>query len=205
MEPLILASASPRRAELLGGLGISFRVVPSPFREDFDHRPPREQTEELARGKVQALLAQRPDLSGHMILGADTSIDIDGRILGKPTDRGGAEEQLRSLSGRQHEVITALALYGGDNGAIRTAAEVTRIWVAPLSEREIAWYLDTGEWQDAAGGYRIQGRGALFVQQIQGCYFNVMGLPLRLFYGMVTSAGWDLYRDIPAQSSASQA
>jgi septum formation protein len=204
-------------------MGIDFTVEPSPFEEYFDDSSPHEQTQNLARGKVRALLDTRPELRGSMILGADTCIDVDGRILGKPADRKEAERQLRTLSGRRHDVITALALYegalvedapegkgaawqngptrgsaGGEpGGTIRTAVEITHITVASLSEREISWYLDAGEWEDAAGGYRIQGRGAFFVERIEGCYFNVMGLPLRLFYGMLTSAGWELYRDIP--------
>ena len=197
MNTLILASASPRRAELLRRIGISFSAVPSPYRECFDRRPPLEQTQRLARGKVDALLEARSDLHRHTILGADTSIDIDGRILGKPANREEAAELLRILSGRRHEVITALSLYNGATGSIESATETTTISVAPLDSREIDWYLDTVEWRDAAGGYRIQGRGAIFVRRIEGCYFNVMGLPLRLFYGMLISAGWELYRDIP--------
>jgi len=153
-------------------------------------------------GKVDALLEARPDLHHRTILGADTSIDIDGWILGKPADREEAAELLRSLSGRRHKVISALSLYNGATGRIESATETTAISVAPLDRREIEWYLDTGEWRDAAGGYRIQGRGSIFVTRIEGCYFNVMGLPLRLFYGMLTSAGWTLYGDLPVQSSA---
>jgi septum formation protein len=202
MAHLILASASPRRAELLRRIGIDFTVIPSPFEERFDHRPPIEQTEALSRGKLTALLEARPELRSATLLGADTSIDIDGRMLGKPADRGEAHALLELLSGRRHEVITALSLYRPDTGGIETASATTRIQVCPLSAEEIGWYLDTEEWRDAAGGYRIQGRGALFVERIEGCYFNVMGLPLRLFYGMLHSAGWELYSDIPAQSSA---
>ena len=213
--PLVLASASPRRRELLDRLGLHFDVVPSPFEEVLDDRPPVQQSEELARGKIEHLLAEHPDLRSRYVLGADTVIDVDGRVLGKPDDRAEAAEFLSILSGRRHRVITSLALHapnpaaaahtrqtGGGAETTHVRTETTDITVAPLSAREKEWYLATGEWEGAAGGYRIQGLGAVFIERIEGCYFNEMGLPLRLFYVMVGEYGYDLLGYVSDQSSA---
>lgn len=196
MDTLILASSSPRRQELLTALGIPFTAVPSEYEEQFDDRPPFEQAQYLAEMKVRTLLKHRPDLSGWIILGADTCIDLAGRILGKPADRNEAAHFLESMSGTSHHVITGLALWDGKKKTMLTRAETTMIRVARLNSAEIEWYLDTGEWEGAAGGYRIQGRGSFFVERIEGCFFNVVGLPIRLFYGMLHAQGYSLLQSI---------
>ncbi len=192
MQHLILASTSPRRHELLDKIGIAFEVVASDYEEVFDNSPPRSQALFLARQKVESVLQHSPQLRSELILGADTCIDLDGRVLGKPGSRSEARSFLQHMSGRTHRVITALSLWNGSAQEFLTEAETTLIHVAELDAREIEWYLDTGEWEGAAGGYRIQGRGSLFVDRIEGCFFNVMGLPIRRFYGMLQSQGVDV-------------
>ncbi len=192
MQGLILASTSPRRQELLQKIGVAFEVVASDYEEVFDNRPPRVQALHLARQKVESVLQHSPRLLSEVVLGADTCIDLDGKVLGKPASRNEARSFLRHMSGRTHRVITALSLWNGAKKEFRDEAETTLIHVAQLSAREIEWYLDTGEWEGAAGGYRIQGRGSLFVDRIEGCFFNVMGLPIRRFYGMLQSQGIDV-------------
>jgi len=192
MQYLILASTSPRRQELLQKLGVAFEAVASDYEEVFDNRPPRVQALHLARQKVEAVLQHSPHLASELVLGADTCIDLDGKVLGKPASRREARSFLQHMSGRTHQVITALSLWNGGIKEFHAEPETTIIHVARLSGREIEWYLDTGEWEGAAGGYRIQGRGSLFVDRIEGCFFNVMGLPIRRFYGMLQSQGIDV-------------
>jgi septum formation protein len=204
-DPLILASTSPRRRELLLRLGLNFEVVPSPYQEYFDGAKASLQAARLARGKVEALLTERPEFKKRYVLGADTLIDIDGEVVGKAEHRQEAEEFLLRLSGKRHQVITALALQppasGKNSGEIFVESESTSIAVAPLSLTEVRWYLSTDEWIGAAGAYRIQGAGAVFVERIEGCFFNVMGLPLRRFYGMLGRYGYDLLQNVSDTSS----
>ncbi|MFO7729210.1 MAG: Maf family protein [Spirochaetia bacterium] len=193
MPKLVLASSSPRRKELLTNLGLPFSTAPSEYEELFDDRPPRLQALSLAQQKVAHLLRHSPEHKNALVLGADTCIDLDGQLLGKPSDRHTAREYLQQLAGRAHKVITALSLWDGPAGVFRNEAETTTIHFAELDSREIEWYLDTEEWQGAAGAYRIQGRGGLFVSRIEGCYFNVMGLPIHRFYGMLQTQGYDFF------------
>lgn len=192
MQGLILASTSPRRQELLQKIGVAFETVASDYEEVFDNRPPRVQALHLARQKVESVLQHSPQFASELILGADTCIDLDGRVLGKPATKREARSFLQHLAGRTHRVITALSLWNGGVKEFHDEAETTLIHLAPISTREIEWYLDTGEWKGAAGGYRIQGCGSLFVDWIEGCFFNVMGLPIRRFYGMLQSQGIDV-------------
>ena len=193
MPTLVLASSSPRRQELLTNLGLPFSTAASEYEEQFDHRPPRIQALFLAQQKVAHLLRHSPEHRGALVLGADTCIDVDGKIFGKPSDRQTARSYLQQLGGRSHKVITALSLWDGPAGVFLNEAETTTIQFAALNSREIEWYMDTEEWQGAAGGYRIQGRGGLFVNRIEGCYFNVMGLPIHRFYGMLKTQGYDFF------------
>lgn len=192
MYRFILASTSPRRQELLKKIGLDFTVISSDYEEVFDHHPPHTQALFLARKKVESVLDHSPEYNRDLVLGADTCIDLDGRILGKPNTRSEARNFLQQMSGRTHRVITALSIWNGPVGTFITEAETTLIHVANLAPREIEWYLDTKEWEGAAGGYRIQGHGSLFVDRIEGCYFNVMGLPIHRFYGMLHSQGYDV-------------
>jgi len=192
MEKIILASASPRRRELLERIGIPFTVMPSDYEEVFDSSPPLDQVRYLAEMKVRRLHSLHPETRKRLVLGADTCIDLKGRILGKPRDRSEARRFLKEMSGTEHRVLTGVALWDGSTQHMQVDAAVTTIHVAVLDNREIDWYLDTGEWEGAAGGYRIQGKGSMFVERIDGCFFNVVGLPIRLFYGMVHAQGYSL-------------
>ena len=161
---LVLASRSPQRRAILEQLGIEFRVE-VPRVDERAEGDPRELVLENALRKMQAV-------DGDLVLGVDTAVVIDGRAHGKPADRGEAEAVLRRLSGRDHEVLSAVALTGD-----RTAVAATRVWFRELDEALVSWYLDTGEWRDRAGGYAIQGKGAALVEHIEGDYLNVVGLP----------------------------
>ena len=194
MDKLILASTSPRRAEILEKFSIPFSVEPSPYKEIFTDEHPEIQVLNLSKNKVEALLAAKPNLKRSIILGADTCINFNGKIIGKPRSAEEATELLWSFSGRTHQVITGLTLYNGNTGQLTQDKAITDVLFADLSFREIAWYLSTAEWEDAAGGYRIQEQGSLLISSINGSWYNVMGLPIRLFYGMVAIQGLKLFR-----------
>lgn len=179
MDSLILASSSPRRKELLAGVGVPFRVVPSEMDEDITvlKGSPGEKAERLALGKALDV-AERTD-SG-LVLGADTIVVLDGRIYGKPLDREDAYEMLSNLNGKMHQVITGVALVDAKTGKHKVSHETTEVFFRKLSDDKILSYLDTGEYQGKAGAYAIQGIGAVLVEGIKGCYSNVVGLPLSL-------------------------
>ncbi len=185
MEPLILASRSPRRKEILEKFNIPYTAIPSPLKEEFNHDPPLEQVKRLSKEKVDALLKTSPSLSSRLILGADTAIVFDGSIMGKPVNAMHAEEMLRHFSGKTHQVITGLTLYNGETKNYLQETESASVSFAPLQEEEIQWYLSTKEWKGVAGGYRIQEKGALLIKSISGSYYTIMGLPIQLFYGML--------------------
>jgi len=173
---LVLASASPRRQELLRAAGIDFVVRPA----DVDETPREGESAEsyvLRLAEEKARAAWRP---GETTLGADTVVAVEGRLLGKPSDAEEAAAMLSLLSGRGHEVLTGVCLYNGEQ--VRNAAERTRVEFLPLSEEEIAAYVASGEPLDKAGAYGIQGRASKFVRRIEGCYFNVVGLPVSRLY-----------------------
>ncbi|AGA34160.1 Septum formation protein Maf [Thioalkalivibrio nitratireducens DSM 14787] len=173
--PLVLASASPRRSELLAQLGVEFTLAPA----DIDESPrPRESPARLvlrlARSKAEAIAGTR---SGQWILGADTVVAVGGEILGKPADTGEAALMLARLSGRVHSVYSGLAL-ARRGERTRDCRVKTRVWIREIAPAEIAAYLVTGEPLGKAGAYAIQGRGAAFVRCLAGSYSNVVGLPL---------------------------
>lgn len=178
---LILASASPRRAELLRNAGIAFtaRATRIPERRKRGELP-KKFAERLAREKARAIRARKPR---SVVLGADTIVVIRGQVLGKPRDRRDAHRMLRLLSGRTHQVTTAVCLAGP--GFEDTRSETTRVSMRKLSEKEIRGYVAGGEPMDKAGGYAIQGIASRFVSRIEGCYFNVVGLPVPLVYRML--------------------
>ena len=183
---LVLASASPRRRELLAQAGFAFQVHPAHIPEDpLPGEDPVAYVTRLAREKAQAVhreLARanpKPEKSPEtnlVVLGADTTVTLDNTILGKPEDAADAARILRLLSGRTHRVITGVAVVT-ESGA-EVAAEATEVTFLALSDAEIAAYVATGEPMDKAGAYGIQGRAARWIPRIEGCYFNVMGLPL---------------------------
>jgi septum formation protein len=173
---LILASASPRRQELLKSAGVTFEAVPSNADERFRKgEKPEEHTRRLAREKAREVGERFP---GRWVLAADTVVVVDGRVLGKPKDAKEAGRMLRLLSGREHRVITGYCLIraGGREGMEGHAT--TRVSFKALAPAEIRWYISTREPFDKAGGYAIQGRGAFMVKRISGSYTNVVGLPL---------------------------
>jgi septum formation protein len=182
---LILASASPRRAELLRAAGFEFDVVPA----DVDERPqPGEQPDayvcRVALDKARAVAAC---LSDAVVLAADTCVVVDGLILGKPADGDDAARMLQMLSGRSHVVLTGVAVIGP--AGIRVEASSSHVVVAGLSSVEIAWYVASGEPADKAGAYAIQGLASRFVEAVDGSYSNVVGLPVALVYRLLCEQG----------------
>ena len=174
-RPLVLASRSPRRAEILRAQGLAFTVQPAGIDETvLDDETPGAHVRRLALEKARAVAADHP---GAMVLGSDTVVVIDGEILGKPEDEAEARAMLRRLAGREHAVYSAAALVTADAHAVDH--DVTRVRFRELDHHEIAAYVASGEPMDKAGAYGIQQRGALLVAGIDGCYFNVMGLPLQ--------------------------
>ena len=190
-SPLILASASPRRAELLSAAGIPFEVRPAHIDEALRAgEDARTYASRVAVDKARAIAGQA---NGRSVLAADTVVVIDGLVLGKPVDSDDAKRMLRLLSGRSHEVITAVALMstrrGQSGAAIDARIESTVVEFAPLDTAEIDWYVATGEPADKAGSYAVQGLASRFVTRIEGSYSNVVGLPMALVYAMCTQAG----------------
>ena len=172
---IILASASPRRRELLTQMGLPFRVVVADIDEHTErHLPPHRLVETISAEKARAVGAQVG--SGPLVIAADTVVVLDGAVLGKPADEADARRMLSLLSGRQHQVYTGFTVLQGEN--IVSRSEETLVSFRPLSDGEIGRYIATGEPMDKAGAYGIQGLGSLLVEGIRGDYFNVMGLPV---------------------------
>ena len=189
---LILASASPRRRELLTQVGVSFVIEVSDVEEVLDDTlSPELQVQSLALQKAQAVAAQHKD---GLVLGADTVVVDAGSLLGKPQNTEEAAEMLRSLSGKWHQVMTAVALVDANDIENKwTSVEITNVKFRDLTEDDIAAYMATGESMDKAGAYGIQGYGALLVERIEGCYNNVVGLPLQLVAKGLRNWGINLY------------
>ena len=180
---LILASASPRRRELLAQAGLAFTVHPAHIPEDpRPNEDPVAYVVRLAREKAQAVFDELGDPQA-VVLGADTTVTLDNHILGKPEDAADAARTLRLLSGRSHLVITGVAVVTSKRAEV--AAEVTAVRFLTLSDEEIAAYIATGEPMDKAGAYAIQGRAARWIPRVDGCYFNVVGLPVSLVCTML--------------------
>ena len=188
---IVLASGSPRRRDLLENMGIrDFTVRPSAHEEPFDGSLPDTRAVEkiaLMKGRDAARAAGEGDI----VIAADTLVFLDGRPLGKPAGAAEAAEMLRALSGREHRVITAVAVLR--DGAEYVTSVVTRVRFRPLSEREIGWYVATGEPLDKAGAYGIQGLGGLLIQGIRGDYYNVVGLPVAALAELLAKAGYDVF------------
>lgn len=183
---IILASASPRRAELLRAAGINFDIrVANVDETPLSNEWPHDYVLRLAQDKATAVA----NLSGAdaIILGADTTVVYNNEILGKPIDNADARQMLSKLSGDWHEVITGVCLRRA--GQVLAEAEITRVKFAPLSQAEIEWYVATQEPHDKAGSYAIQGYGSRFIERIEGNYSNVVGLPVQLVYRMLSQLG----------------
>ena len=186
---LILASASPRRRELLTQAGYRFIVQPSSIPET---RRPEEDAirfaTRLAREKAEEVFARHPSSTAPaIVLGADTVVVCDGEVMGKPADAADAERMLLLLSGRTHQVVTGVAVVWGP-ASVEIAAEMTQVTMRTLSPQEVAGYVATGEPMDKAGAYAIQGYAGRWIPRIHGCYFNVVGLPLALVASLLEGA-----------------
>src|SRR5271163_2384299 len=184
---MILASASPRRAEILRNAGIQFEVRATDVDESrLADEAPGDYIRRLALAKALSAAAEYRDTGQEaLILGADTVVVVDADILGKPVSQDDARSMLHRLSGRVHEVHTGLALLRSSGAEQRVIEEVTQVHFAPLTDREIEDYIATGEPFDKAGAYGIQGIGGRYVTRIEGCYFNVMGLPLARLWSLL--------------------
>jgi septum formation protein len=195
LRMLVLASASPRRHELLAQAGFTFEVCPAHIPEDpLPDEDPTAYVIRLAREKAEAVFAEitkapasdkRASAPLQVVLGADTIVTLDNHILGKPEDPADAARMLRLLSGRTHRVITGVALVTAAGAEV--ASEATAVTFRALSGEEIAAYVATGEPMDKAGAYAIQGRAARWIPRIEGCYFNVVGLPIALVSALLES------------------
>ena len=172
---LVLASGSPQRRAILGDLGVDFDVRVSDVAEE-DEGAPRVVASENALRKALAISDTAGDGADELVIGCDTLVATELEIWGKPPNEAAARETLRRLSGRTHEVVSGLALV--QRGDVRAATEITKVTFRELDDRTIDWYVSTGEWQGRAGGYAIQGRGAVLVKRIEGDYLNVVGLPV---------------------------
>lgn len=186
--PLLLASGSPRRREILERLGLAFEVAPPPADVESPwggSESPAAFAERMAREKGRAVSVGRRDA---IVVAADTVVDLDGEVLEKPRDAADARRMLASLAGRHHLVHTGVATALGNRSAC--GIETTRVRFRSLDEDAIAAYVATGEPLDKAGAYGIQGYGAALVESVHGCYFNVMGLPVNRFLGLLEAVGW---------------
>lgn len=191
MKKIILASQSPRRRELLEQIGLVFQIIPSKSEETLDkHGTIFEKIESLALRKALDVSSRIREDS--LVIGADTVVLLD-KVLGKPKSKKEAFEMLDSLSGKNHQVITAIALVDSLSGKSRVAHQVTNVKMKNYNKNQMESYIATGECWDKAGAYGIQGRGALLVEEIQGDYFNVVGLPLSLLSDLLHEFSVDVF------------
>jgi septum formation protein len=199
MDPIILASGSLQRQEYFRLLGLPFKVMPSLIDENLEQyrkKDPdkpldfRQVAEDLAKRKVDKVANELRSRLPPWIVGADTLITADGAIYGKPENREDAEDMLRHLQGRDHEVVTAVALFNGREDKLDCRSVSCTVSFAALNDKEIEWYLNTGEWQGAAGAYKIQGLASCFISRINGSYSSVVGLPIHELYVILRENGY---------------
>jgi len=185
-QKLVLASKSPRRAEILRAVGWEFEAIAANIDETrMAQEDAVSYVKRLAQTKAETVAQLLSDEA--LVLGADTVVVIDGEILGQPGDDGDARRMLKLLRGKWHKVVTGVALLrAGQTPQLLIDHETTRVRFGEMTEDEIDWYVATGEPSDKAGAYAIQGRGAVFIQEIQGDYFNIVGLPIRLLYELMS-------------------
>jgi septum formation protein len=194
MEPIILASESPRRRDFFRLMRLPFLCVPAMI--DETQRPgldPEQFAQEMALHKALAIAGKTDgdeDAAVQWVFGADTIVVLDGKIFGKPADKADARRMLRVFSGNRHEVITAMALCNRKTGKTDCRSVSSEVEFAPLTDAEIEWYLDTGEWQGAAGAYQMQGLAGCLIKLINGSPSCVAGLPLYDFYVMLRDNGY---------------
>jgi septum formation protein len=197
MTALILASASPRRQELLRSIGVSFSVEPADV--DETERPGEAAlpyVERVARAKADEIASRRGDLTGLAILAADTTVDVDGAILAKPVDDDDARRMLRRLAGRTHEVHTGVVCRFA--GGVEAMTVTTGVTFASLTDADVDWYLGLGQHRDKAGAYGMQGAAGWFVTALVGSPSNVIGLPLAQTVALLRACGLPVARPTPA-------
>jgi len=189
---LILASSSPRRAEVLRDAGIAFEISPSQIDESrLPGEPAQIMVARLAEAKARAAVARASrSQTDCIVIGADTAVELGGEIFGKPRDAADARETLAALSGRTHRVLTGIFLIRLPDDVTRSAVESTSVALLALEREEIEAYVATGEPLDKAGAYAIQGRAGRYIPKIEGCYFNVVGLPLARLHALLRELGW---------------
>lgn len=194
MEPIILASSSPRRQEILKMLDIPFQVILPNIDETLTSSVDTEDIPELlAREKVSAVIHSLPSQQEiQWVLGADTVIVKNGRIFGKPQSADEAAEFLKEFQGSIHTVITAVVLYNGKQKSTTSRVAKTKVTFAPMTDDEIQWYLESGEWHGAAGGYRIQSLASIFIEKIEGSQSCVTGLPIHELYDMLKEQNYSI-------------
>lgn len=193
---VILASASPRRKELLEQIGLAFEVIPAKGEEILSGTDPKEAVLALSKQKAEEIAKMRSrehENAKELVIGADTVVSFDGRILGKPEDSEAACQMLSMLQGQTHKVYTGVTLILREGSAwnARNFYEMTEVMMYPMSREELRWYIETGEPFDKAGGYGIQGRCAVFIRGISGDYNNVVGLPVARLYQELQNMGMD--------------
>ncbi len=194
MEPIILASSSPRRQEILKMMNIPFRVIMPNVNENLTTaKSPAELTETLARSKVLSVVHSLPPKQViPWVLGADTIVALNNRIYGKPSDQDEAFEYIKSFQGKTHTVCTTIALYNGAKKTTSVRTSISKVTFAPMTQREIEAYVETGDWHGAAGGYRIQGMASCFISKIEGSQSCVVGLPIFELYDILRSQGYSV-------------
>ena len=191
----ILASASPRRRELLGSIGLDFEVIPSHVPEVRESgEAPEEYVARLSRDKANALAQEHRH---RWVIAADTTVHLGEQLLEKPADAKDAQRMLATIAGQTHVVYTGVTLQHADGGYCDTRVAETEVRMLPLSAQEIEWYVASGEPLDKAGAYAAQGIGAVFIDSIHGSYTNVVGLPLATLFQMLRRAGIDPLTDLP--------
>jgi septum formation protein len=191
MDTIILASGSPRRREMLQKVKIPFKVIPPQVNEDIFLANASETTvTDIARKKVETIVSMFKLESPRWILGADTLVEINNTFLGKPPGIVEAERMIRALSGKKHRVHTGLVLLSEKGKPMDERLCTTEVKFKSMTEKDIHFYLDSGEWTGAAGAYRIQEQGGFFVEWIKGSYSNVVGLPLEVLYDMLSENGY---------------
>jgi len=186
---IVLASTSPRRKQILKSLGLKFTCIKPTFKEPAINLTTSPKTHSISLALLKALSCSRQVKTG-FVLGVDTIVTVDNRILGKPESRNDARRMLKLLSNKTHQVITGIALISLPDYKIFTGAEKTDVTFRKLSEKEINTYIKEKEPYDKAGAYALQGKAGLFVKRIQGCYLNVIGLPVSLLLDLLKQAGW---------------
>ncbi len=184
---IILASASPQRADLLQSAGLPFMVMAQDVDESLNGETLQEEVLRISVKKAEACLRnlEGKSIPGRWITGLDTAVGVGCDIYGKPSDREEAVTTISAIQGKSHYVASGITLIDTVTGRRKTEVVSTRVEFRPMTSREIEWYVDTNEWAGAAGGYRIQKKAALFIRSLEGSYHNVVGLPLEAFYGML--------------------